>query len=331
MAPPCGAAPAAAGDVVSFRCSACGKCCNTAPALTLPELFHHERRFVGCLALRRVPRRRPGEALAAGDAVHPLSASDVAHADRLADELLHEPQRPMGAGRVRFALAAQGLDYPSLGACPARLVDGRCAVHDDRKPAACRAVPLDPLLPDRLQRVVLLHRNAEAGYLGADCIAPGRRDGHALLTEGGAVVDAVYRGHLAQQRLALAAEKAVWGDDVFALLAPELCADEAQARRVPVDGWLSLSLVPVLALLAARSERCRTRCLRYAASQIALIDDKVEQALRRKREQDRPVTRELRGFRQAYARFAEAAGRGGDGPRACGPAVVARTEAHLEA
>jgi len=42
MAPPAGAAPAAAGDVVSFRCSACGKCCNTAPAMTLSELFHHD-------------------------------------------------------------------------------------------------------------------------------------------------------------------------------------------------------------------------------------------------------------------------------------------------
>lgn len=37
----------------SFQCSACGRCCNSAPALSVDELFHHSARFVGCLAVRR--------------------------------------------------------------------------------------------------------------------------------------------------------------------------------------------------------------------------------------------------------------------------------------
>ena len=36
-----------------FGCSACGKCCNSPPRLFLPELFHHEGRFVGCLGVQR--------------------------------------------------------------------------------------------------------------------------------------------------------------------------------------------------------------------------------------------------------------------------------------
>lgn len=329
-----GGTPAAAGSVVSFRCSACGKCCNTPPALTVPELFHHERLFVGCLSVRRLPRHRLGGRLTAGDAVHELSAADVEQADRLAGELLFEPrlasQRGFGAQPPRFALATQGLDYPSLGACPARLADGRCGIHDDRKPGICGSVPLDPLQPDRLQHVVLLHRRAEAAYLGADCIAAGRRDGHAALTAGGEVVDVDYRGHLGRQRRALAAEKATWGDAVFALLERDLLADEAQARRAPADGYLTLSLVPVLAVLATRSAACRARCARYATSQIALIDHKVGQALRRRREQDRAVTRELRAFSQAYERFVAATGRSSVEPAVPDP-VAAAADAYLGA
>jgi len=37
----------------AFHCNACGRCCNSAPAMTVGELFHHEQRFVGCLAVRR--------------------------------------------------------------------------------------------------------------------------------------------------------------------------------------------------------------------------------------------------------------------------------------
>ena len=40
-------------DAFAFHCSACGRCCNSPPALTLDELFHHADRFVGCLAVRR--------------------------------------------------------------------------------------------------------------------------------------------------------------------------------------------------------------------------------------------------------------------------------------
>jgi hypothetical protein len=40
-------------DAFAFHCSACGRCCNSPPALTLDELLHHADRFVGCLAVRR--------------------------------------------------------------------------------------------------------------------------------------------------------------------------------------------------------------------------------------------------------------------------------------
>ena len=52
---------------MSFRCTACGRCCNSPPALTLAELFAHEGRFVGCLAVSRAPDGTPVFATQAHD------------------------------------------------------------------------------------------------------------------------------------------------------------------------------------------------------------------------------------------------------------------------
>jgi hypothetical protein len=63
-----------------------------------------------------------------------------------------------------------------------------------------------------------------------------------------------------------------------------------------------LPLVPVLAVLAAEGDAMREQCVQYIDSQLALIDDAVDNALARKRPEDRAGTAQLRSFAQAYAR-----------------------------
>lgn len=246
-------------DAFSFHCTACGRCCNSPPAMTLDELLHHERLFVGCLAIRRE----------AGGAV---------------------------------TLATQAHDYPSIGACPALAGDGLCGIHQDRKPAMCGAVPLDPRLPQGLQRVVLRRRHAEAVFMQADCLAPGARDGHAPLVDGERIVDAGYLAAFEQASVAFGAEDARWASDVHALLRPEL------ARLPPPrpGGYLALSMVPILLVLARRSEEDRERGRRYAAHQVRLIEANVAAAIRRKVAADRGFTEELRRFAAQYDDFLRA-------------------------
>ncbi|MCM3332868.1 hypothetical protein M3608_12845, partial [Kocuria palustris] len=76
-------------DTYQLACNACGRCCNSAPTLSLRELFRHRHRFVGALTLRRVPKRRTGERWQAGGREQTLDADDVAAADALADRLFH--------------------------------------------------------------------------------------------------------------------------------------------------------------------------------------------------------------------------------------------------
>ena len=263
---------------VSFHCSACGKCCNSPPTMTVPELFHHEDLFVGTLAVRRGP-----------------------------------------AG---LALATQALDFPSLDACPARGDDGLCGIHTNRKPAMCGTVPLDPHHPDDRQHVVLFSRTTGAGYIGAECIVPGRRDGMPVLVADGAVVDPGYRAQLHAHRHALGRDLQEWGETVSALL-------RGQMTPPPAGDVVTLPLVPVLAVLAARSDTARARCLRYVQRQLVLLDRKVGEGLARKHPRDKPVTKEFRAYAAAYARLADALARGGVAPVATGD-EAARTEAYLE-
>src|ERR1700733_2296660 len=99
-------------NAFSYACSACGKCCNSPPAMTLAELFRHRDLFIGCIAIGRMPRKRIGERLRVGQYESVLDAADVAAFDTLADTLLYR------AGDT-FSITAQGYDYPSVARCPA--------------------------------------------------------------------------------------------------------------------------------------------------------------------------------------------------------------------
>lgn len=256
------------GEDLVFHCSGCGRCCNSPPRATLAELLHHERRFIGCLTI--------GVA----------SAQETAGTHGL-----------RGGRRLRLGTRAWG--YPSLGRCPALYDDGRCAVHDERKPAVCCAVPLDPALPDGLQPLVLTRRRAEAAFMGADCLRPGPAAvPWRPLLDGAMVVDPAYRASLVAARRSTEEDQRDWGDAVFALLAGEL---ERQPGRLAqaAAGELTLPLTPVFAVLDGRGE-ASGRHRRYAEAQLALIEASVAEALRRRRTADRPHTEELRRFRAHY-------------------------------
>ncbi|WGS52458.1 hypothetical protein LFL96_30165 [Paraburkholderia sp. D15] len=263
--------------------------------MTLPELFRHRDLFVGCLAIGRVPRRRAGERLRAGLHEQVLDDAHAASVDSIADATLHR------AGDT-FSIVVQGYDYSSLARCPALEDDGRCGIHFDRKPVTCEVVPLDPLLPDSLQHLVLAGRNQSAHFLGAECIQPGVRDDAPLLVAEGRVEDANARDALARRRHQLEREKAVWGRAVFESLRRELFESPAALARIPAGGFLTISLVPALLAVAGASERCRQGCIDFIDSQLGLIERRIADALLRRRLDDRPVTQTLRGFAGAYQR-----------------------------
>jgi hypothetical protein len=250
----------------SVRCAACGSCCNSAPVLSLPELFRHRDVFVGALGLRRMRRIRTGDHLGRGRAACQATDEDEAAYGRIAADCLH-PLRGAGGDDAHLLVAAMAFDDPGLGRCPALGADARCTLHDRPKPIMCSAVPFDPLLPDGLQHLVLAERWAEADDLGARCIA--RTAEPERTTVHGAVLDEQVRHVLAAGRRAWAMDKRIWGDGLVAQLRQSLAES---SQRVPSQGFLVIPLTPVLERVAAISPRCRERCLEYLDAQLVLGD-----------------------------------------------------------
>ncbi len=283
------------GGSWSLACNACGKCCNSPPALSLREWFAHRAVFIASLAIERVARRRVGERLVAGGAdrvERVLEAQDIDAQDALADTLFH------GAGlrdQGWISVTLQGYDYPSAGRCPALALDGLCTLHDAGKPARCTAVPLDPLVPDRWQTVALGARREGVRALGADCIRDGLDKDATPLIDDARVIDTAA---LERDRAALVFERRLWRDAVAAALA----AAPGALAALKQGGRLTIAPVPALLAVARVSPACHAAAIDVTRQQRALIDACVSAALARRRLDERALTQELRGFAQAHAR-----------------------------
>ncbi|GAB7126217.1 hypothetical protein JCM19000A_07240 [Silvimonas sp. JCM 19000] len=259
----------------SLHCTACGRCCNSPPLLSLDELWQHRHTFIGCISVRRLPRN--------------ASAGQRA----LAAQLL-----PGGAADD-LVLLLQGYQWASQPSCPALQSDQRCGVHGAHKPATCRVVPLDALLPDAEQALLLPQRAESAAFIGADCLQPNVAGAGQILLRQLQVVEPEYLGALQQRRADLARDRTLWGDALHAILRPEL----ARSGRNLQDGYLSLPLVPLLAHLALHDAIWRERVHALLDAQIALIESGIAAALQRKDPRDRPATQEMRQFLTAYQKL----------------------------
>jgi len=257
-------------NVWSYACSACGKCCNSAPPLSLPELFYHQHQFIGCLAVRRIRRPRVGVWIGMAAEKRPAESNDCLAFDELARMLFH---RPANARDSDFfvLLAAQGLDVPGTRQCPMLRPDARCLLHSDHKPAACVAVPLDPLVPDRWQNLVLAERQRDADFSGAGCIAKGSGRDLLPIVRNGQVLRSDLLSALGQRRADLANEKRLWGKAAYTLLERSLTGQPDGLAQIPDNGQLIMSLVPTLLVLAEVSARCHERCIDFIEAQLTLI------------------------------------------------------------
>jgi Fe-S-cluster containining protein len=284
---------------IGFHCNACGKCCNSPPAMSVAELFRHRDRFIGSLAIGRIRRLPPGGSIAEGEGIHVLDGEDAVQLAALQDAIFYQSEAGRRSGYM-VSLVTQAFEYPSLGRCPALANDGNCAIHYQDKPRMCQVVPLDPTLPDRLQYSVLLNRRASAAYMGASCIKLEAQAPWRPLVQQRRVTEP-FREDLHRRRADLVHEKERWGRAVFDMLGTVLDQRHAQSRLTD-DTYLVLPLAPVLAVLAAEGQAMREQCVEYIDCQLELVDAAVNRALERKRPEDRACTAQLRSFAQAYAR-----------------------------
>ena len=256
--------------------------------MSVPELFHHQHMFFGCLTVQRRPRTPPGvPGHAASEELasrlwHRVSATDVDTDDVL--------------------LATSAFDLELSQRCPALDDEQRCSLQGERKPAICRVVPLDALRPDSAQHDVLAGRAVEARYLGSECIVPGERAGFEVVTRRLNVVDAGARDALSQRRRDLEAERSLWGDTVFGMLRADLFESPVALARVPANGFMTLSIAPVLMALIRETPASRGRCVAYLEAQSSLAE-RMLRAVPEVNHAAHPPLRQLALFARTNARL----------------------------
>jgi hypothetical protein len=253
----------------SFECTACGKCCNSPPALSMSELFRFRDVFIGCIAVGRIRYH----------AVPPPHAFAVDDANAI-------------------TITTLAFDYASTARCPALMDDGLCSLHVPGKPDQCIAVPLDPLVSDDLQHAVLAQRSHGAGWIGEQCIKPGEYEG-ALLLRGIEIVDADAGAAMQRRRQALQIEREIWSTPVFDGLLRDFSSPRHALSMLPEQGYRTIAIVPALLAIGCLSRVLAELCIAYIDGQTALIERSVARAIERRRLDDRPTTQTMRGFADA--------------------------------
>lgn len=141
-------------DTRRFACTGCGACCNRAPEVELSETWALADRFIFRLMIRAydLPASLTDLKRQRGGAMSPLTqriyleqrASLSRHASKAYPVRLHQERGSYKATRYLY-ISALALDFGD-GHCSA-LDGGRCTIHD-RRPVACRSVPLHYSTPD---------------------------------------------------------------------------------------------------------------------------------------------------------------------------------------
>ncbi|WP_455233095.1 hypothetical protein [Geopseudomonas aromaticivorans] len=181
--------------------------------------------------------------------------------------------------------------------CEALGADLKCTLQND-KPAMCRTVPFDPILPETLQGAVLPRFTrygcvwpADDGVASDDLIYRDRAIVHDQMKadfneRGTALVATAREVEPLAMFMSAGADFAPATADVFM----------ASAR----GGWCETSMAPLLLASAMVHPEKREEYRAFARSQIALINEEIGLAMKRKDKRDRERTGTLRNYVPQY-------------------------------
>jgi hypothetical protein len=140
---------------------------------------------------------------------------------------------------------------------------------------------------------------ADSVWREVGCIATEASADQPRLVDGARVADPEYVNAIGEWRGAAAADRRIWGQAVLAQLGTDWPATEAALARAG-GGYAAIAVVPAVMVLAALSDALRQRCVVYLQSQIRLIEQAIDHALRRRQAADRPTTHMLRAWMDSY-------------------------------
>lgn len=282
-----------------FSCTACGRCCQTPPEMTLREALGLGDVFVPALLFKvsHIPQddNEAGfQRLSVERDFSDLSPRQYAAAARKSVTL--EAGIPIAGphGYQTFlTVTAHAWTYPTP-MCPA-LSENRCTIHA-RRPFTCKTVPIRYDVPDILVGRAfraLMKRTKE----GADPYLCDTSDTAPVLLEDDRVVDPAYLEDRARGAEATLSEKPF----VKALLeSPFLPPMSVLVEELARVNMMSAPFSPVVRLAGQAGFVSKEELRRFCEQQVLLLDREINEALRRGKKDDRPTTTRFRTARDDY-------------------------------
>ncbi|MCV9964919.1 YkgJ family cysteine cluster protein [Pararhizobium sp. BT-229] len=133
---------------INFLCTACGKCCDSQPQISVREMYSLLDDFVMEASLICQPTTVPEAFRRRHTPAHAAMGQMVANrAVELGGLKTHSIGGVFGYGKeLVVTLAGNALGYPHKRRCPVLTSDNKCGIYD-RRPATCRYIPGQHLVP----------------------------------------------------------------------------------------------------------------------------------------------------------------------------------------
>lgn len=193
---------------------------------------------------------------------------------------------------IYWTLASGGVNYDSLPQCPALSSNGQCSIYEAR-PAMCRSVPFDPLLPEKEQSISIVRFINSAISNGYPCGSPQPSD--PVIWDNGIILGEPYKSGYEQGQISVMDYGIASG-----FLEKMLPKDQSQRTEMLMreveetqkghgrGGRLAFALLA--AELCINGSISFDEFNKMAMSQILLGRKMVDQAVVRKNKEDRPKT-----------------------------------------
>lgn len=276
---------------VRFRCTGCGLCCGTPPAIRIEELFEQSVNFILGAQIRIIGGADPenGDDITIMAKTYPrlpvrrdreLRARLAAHMTEIAARHgVRTTEQVMTGSDIRFAFSLVDVDQLS-GACPQRLEGGACGIYETR-PTKCRLVPIDETVPEQ---DVGRELQAEIDFMvdhGGACEQG--LDAEVLWREGRIVSEEIRSLHGrfgAKLNPMLGAVDREIINEYLNYKAMEGCTDREMIERIVltlgVEGERPVfALVPALARCIQIGAMSNERAVVILRNQVALIDKRL--------------------------------------------------------
>lgn len=296
-----------------FKCNGCGKCCTSAPALSLDEVYKYKDVFI--------PRVR-FDVTNLLNATRGLPEKIKAEVIETMKQRFTIAERSSSSGdfdlKEHFAISIQiaPIDYHVNDRCMMLRDDNRCELHlQNNKPQICQVVPFSTFMPEATLPVKL--QDARQSYCTQIFENPSSDDNCEIIFRDGKVnFDSELGKALRMNQVSCSKDQPILGTMVEMLSNIGLIHEDFYQHVMDTlqdGGDLTISFTSLLMCFTGFLETDASELVPngftketipiFCQSQISLIDKEIAKALKRKNRNERSITAELRSIRQDYINF----------------------------